>query len=114
MEKKVVQDGLRRAVLAVLLIIGVALTLNTALAAQSVTLQWNPSTDPSVTGYNIYYGAASRTYTNKIDVGNTTNATISGLVEGVTYYFAATAYNILGAESDYSAEVSYTVPLPAG
>jgi hypothetical protein len=114
MEKIFVRDAVRRAVLSILLIIGVALTLNSAFAAQSVTLEWNPSTDPSVTGYNIYYGAASRTYTNKIDVGNSTNVTVNGLVEGVTYYFAATAYNILGAESDYSAEVSYTIPVPAG
>ena len=114
MEKIFVRDAVRRAVLSILLIIGVALTLNSAFAAQSVTLEWNPSTDPSVTGYNLYYGAASRTYTNKIDVGNSTNVTVNGLVEGVTYYFAATAYNILGAESDYSTEVSYTVPVPAG
>ena len=72
MEKKVVQDAVRRAVLAVLLIIGVALPLSSTFAAQSITLQWNPSTDPSVVGYNVYYGVASRTYTNKIDVGNTT------------------------------------------
>ncbi len=77
---------------------------------QSVTLAWNPVTNANVTGYNVYYGSASGNYTNVTSVGNVTNATISGLTEGATYYFAATALNTLGLESTYSTEVSYTVP----
>jgi hypothetical protein len=73
----------------------------------SVTLVWNPSSDPNVTGYNIYHGPASRVYTNRVDVGGATNATVDGLDLGATYFFAATAYNLLGMESDYSSEVSY-------
>jgi len=87
-----------------------ALLHNPVQAGQSVTLAWNRSPDTNVVGYNAYYGVASRTYTNTINLGNTTKATISGLVEGATYYFALTAYNILGLESDYSSEISYTVP----
>jgi hypothetical protein len=77
-----------------------------------VTLTWSPSSDTNVIGYKIYYGAASRTYTNLVNVANTNTATISGLMSGATYYFAATAYGISGVESDYSNECSYTVPLP--
>ena len=79
-------------------------------ATQSVTLVWNPSFDTNVSGYNIYYGVGSRAYTNVVDVGNVLTCTITGLVEGVTYYFAATAYNVLGMESDFSNECAYTVP----
>ena len=75
----------------------------------SVTLVWNANTDPNVAGCNVYYGVASGSYTNMINVGNVTNATISGLVAGVTYYFAATAYDSAGAQSGYSAEVSHMV-----
>jgi hypothetical protein len=82
-----------------------------AFAAGSVTLAWNPSTDPIVAGYNIYYGGASATYTNEIPVGNATNVTISGLVPGATYYFAATTYSAAGVESAFSSEVSCLVPL---
>ncbi|MBI3853350.1 MAG: tandem-95 repeat protein [Verrucomicrobia bacterium] len=78
-----------------------------------MTLAWDPSTDPDVAGYKIYYGVVSRTYTNMVDVGNATNVTISGLIEGTTYYFAATAYNALGMESDFSNETSYSVPTSA-
>jgi hypothetical protein len=106
----VVCRGLRRAVLAVLLVGSLGALQYSTLALQSVSLAWSPSPDTNVVGYRVYYGVASRTYTNMVDVGAATNATISGLVEGSTYYFAATAYNILGLESDYSAEVFYTVP----
>src|SRR5262245_9448350 len=113
MDKYVVLDGLRRAVLPLLLVVNLGIAQNSAFAAQSVTLQWNRSTDPNVVGYNAYYGVATDTYTNRIDAGNTTNVVIGGLIEGTTYYFAVTAYNSLGIESDYSSEVTYSVP-PAG
>ncbi|MGA2243278.1 MAG: fibronectin type III domain-containing protein, partial [Verrucomicrobiota bacterium] len=84
-----------------------------AFATGSVTLAWNACTDPIVVGYNIYYGGASGTYTNEICAGNATNVTISGLAQGTTYYFAATAYSASGIESPFSSEVSYLVPINA-
>ena len=78
------------------------------LAATSVTLAWNPSAGANIAGYKIYYGAASLTYTNTTDVGNLTNATVGNLISGATYFFAATAYDASGLESDYSTEVAYT------
>ena len=77
----------------------------TALAAQ-VPLAWQPSPDAGVAGYKIYYGGASQTYTNSIDVGNVTNGIVTGLAGGTLYYFAATAYGTNGVESDFSNEVS--------
>ena len=77
-----------------------------SFATGSVTLAWYASTNPIVAGYNVYYGGASGSYTNEISVGNATNATISGLVQGVTYYFVATTYTATDVESPYSSEVS--------
>ncbi len=94
-----------------LLLAGVAFLIQSpAFAAQSVTLAWNPSTDPTVIGYDIYYGGASGNYTNTVSAGNATNITVSGLVAGTTYYFAATTYNGMGVQSPFSAEISYFVP----
>jgi len=71
-------------------------------------LWWNPS--PTGVSYNLYYGTASRTYTNEQSVGNVTNATVSGLIPGTTYYFAATAVGATGEESVFSNEFVYSVP----
>ncbi len=81
-----------------------------AFATGSVTLAWNPSTDASVVGYNLYYGSASGVYTTKVTAGNTTQTVISGLADGATYYFAATAYDSSGVESPFSNEALYSVP----
>jgi hypothetical protein len=82
-----------------------------AFATGSVTLVWAACTDPCVVGYNVYYGSASGAYTNEITLGNSTNTTISGLVEGNTYYFAATTYSASGKESPFSTEVPALIPL---
>lgn len=80
-----------------------------ALADQSVALGWNQSSDPTVVGYRIYYGNASRHYTNAVTLGNVTNATIGGLTANTTYYFAATSYTGQNVESSLSVEATYTV-----
>jgi hypothetical protein len=77
----------------------------------TLTLAWDASPDAGVTGYRLYYGVASGQYTNSITVGNTTMATVTNLVKGVTYYFATTAYNASGVESPFSNEVTYTAPV---
>ena len=78
--------------------------------AQSVMLGWQPSPDPNAVGYNIYYGTTSHVYASMISVGNVTNALISGLTGGKTYYFAATTHDNANQESGFSNEASYAVP----
>ncbi|HXP62473.1 MAG TPA: MBG domain-containing protein, partial [Dongiaceae bacterium] len=73
-------------------------------------MSWNPSTNTDVVGYNLYYGGASQTYTNMASVGDSTNATITGLIAGDEYFFAATAVDSVGLESVFSSEYSYQVP----
>ena len=75
-------------------------------------MAWNQSTDPTVAGYNLYYGEASGALTNEISAGAATNATVPGLIPGTTYYFAATTYSFTGVESAFSSEVTFTVPTP--
>ncbi len=84
----------------------------TSLATPSITLAWDPSADPTVVGYKVYYGVASQNYTNSVSAGSATTLTVSNLTLGVTYYFAATAYDTNGIESDYSSEVSGGVSSP--
>jgi hypothetical protein len=80
-----------------------------SFAAQA-TLAWNPNTETDLAGYKIHYGTASGSYTVHLDVHNVTTYTVTGLTDGQTYYFAASAYNASGSESGYSNQVSYPAP----
>jgi len=96
------------------LVAGIALTLHCAttnIAGANITLAWDPSAEPDVAGYRVHYGHSSRTYPFVVDAGNATTQVINDLQEGVTYYFAVTAYNVAGSESDFSGETGYAVPL---
>ncbi|HVV00866.1 MAG TPA: fibronectin type III domain-containing protein, partial [Verrucomicrobiae bacterium] len=79
-------------------------------AAGAVTLAWDASTSTNVAGYRIYCGPSSGNYTNFTSPGKVTSTTISNLVDGGTYYFAATAYDTYGQESDFSTELQVTLP----
>ena len=80
--------------------------------APTVSLAWNKSPDASVVGYNLYYGVASGSYTNIINVGSATNTTVVLPARGVTFFFAVTAYTLAGLESAFSNEVNYAPPNP--
>jgi uncharacterized protein (TIGR02597 family) len=81
-------------------------------AAQSVSLAWD--TESGVAGYRLHYGTASGIYTQTVDVGDTTTATVSSLTPGLTYYFVVTAYNVAGLESLPSNQVSFLATANAG
>jgi hypothetical protein len=86
-----------------------ALPLASAHAA-SIDLEWDPNIEPELAGYKIHWGPSSGVYTSSKDVGNNTSATITGLDEGKTYYFAATAYDGDGNESGFSNQIAFTIP----
>ncbi len=75
-----------------------------------VRLAWDPSPDADVTGYRLYWGVQSGTYVGMHDVGGTTTTSAGWLADDTTYFFAVTAYNSSGLESDFSNEVEYTTP----
>jgi len=89
----------------------VLIVLPVAAHGAEVTLAWDANTENDIKGYKIYYGTASRNYSGSIKVGDITQTTISNFQEGLTYYFAATAYDFDDNESAFSEEVIYTIPL---
>ena len=59
--------------------------------AAEVNLAWDASSG-NPTGYRIYYGTSQGSHPHGVDVGNVTEYTLTGLEQGVTYYFVARAY----------------------
>jgi hypothetical protein len=83
-------------------------SLNTAV------LRWDAVTYPSLRGYRVYYSFESFKYIHElgkvIDVGDVTTHKIKGLASGKRYYFAVTAYDAEGEESDSSNVVFKDIP----
>lgn len=79
--------------------------------AGDVHLAWDASISPGVTNYQVYVGSSSRSYGVLIKIGNQSAYTVSGLKPG-TYFFAVTAMDAAGNESDFSNEVSTTIAGP--
>jgi hypothetical protein len=74
-----------------------------------VILAWDPVNEPTLAGYRIHLGSASRSYDQRFEAGKGTTYTLKGLEVGKTYYAAATTVVTSGAESGFSNEVSFTV-----
>jgi hypothetical protein len=84
--------------------------LSSAAQAHSVNLAWEPSPDPNIAGYRVFYGNHSNEYLWHDD------AAVSACQSGVcqisldlpngTWYFAVTARAQSGLESAFSNEVS--------
>ncbi len=101
-----------------ILIISFLILVNSISMAfcQDITLSWDPSPTPEVDGYKVYYkqdnmdfpfdGTGAAEGTSPVDVGNVLSTTLTGLSDGVTYFFSVTAYDNNEAESSYSNIVS--------
>ncbi len=83
--------------------------------AASVTLTWDRNQEPDIAGYKIFYGTTTHNYINSITVNDRANQpltrsyTVTGLQDGVTYYFAIKAFDLAGQQSDFSDEVSIKI-----
>jgi uncharacterized repeat protein (TIGR03803 family) len=73
-------------------------------AAHTVNLSWDPSTSQGIVGYNVYRGPAANGPFTKINTALDPNTayTDTTVQSGQTYYYAATAVDNQGVESDYS------------
>jgi hypothetical protein len=71
--------------------------------ASDAKLAWDAVT-PAPTGYKVYYGTVSGTYTSNFDAGANINTIVTGFTPTVKYYFVIRAYNAAG-ESGNSNEV---------
>ena len=84
----------------------------------SVSLSWQPPTEredgtplTALAGYRLFYGQSSRDYSEEVRIDNpgVTTQLIENLSSG-TWYFAMTAIDADGLESELSAEAIRTIP----
>lgn len=78
--------------------------------ANELTLVWNPSPSPGVTGYAVYWGLSADSCTNRIAVRNVTSVTLVGFRRRVSYHLAVAAYDATGEESPRSNGIQYSRP----
>ncbi len=79
-----------------------------------VDISWAQNREDDIAGYNIYY---SYSYNGKYTmIGSSPNNYFVdyGANNGVTYYYAVTAYDYNGNESELSYDVVYSTPRPEG
>lgn len=83
-----------------------------ACQAEDSNFSWIPNQEADLAGYKIHYGPSPRNYVTTVDCGlpaTGPDGRVAYKVENtpteMTYY-AATAYDLAGNESDYSDEVN--------
>ncbi len=90
-----------------------AIFTSSAFAAEA-TLAWNPNTESDVEGYGVYfsqddpgppYSLFGYVTLNEISDPDNPTFTVTGLETGARYYFAVTAFDTAGNESDFSSSV---------
>jgi hypothetical protein len=93
---------------------GPGVDVGNALITWGTPTQYDNGSDLIVAGYKVYYGTVSGVYTGSINIATNETFDASSLLSGTsgTFFFAITAYDDLGSESDYSAEVSGYISVP--
>lgn len=79
--------------------------------AGQVSLAWDGVA--GATGYRLYYGTASGSYSSNVDAKTATSYTVPNLTDGTKYFFAVQAYNST-TTSGYSNETNTVVGSATG
>lgn len=85
---------------------------STSCYAASVTLEWEAPPKYTPAGYKLYQGTESGVYGEGIDVGNVLTYKVENLENHGSYFWAVSAYDSHGFESDKSNEVFVGGPPP--
>jgi hypothetical protein len=91
------------------LVVGLLAGLAPAAQAGSLTLAWNPNTEPNLGGYIVSYRSEDNAHLGSINVGLVTQATVPNLQSGKKYFLTVLAYSTAGLSGPHSGEVSAIV-----
>jgi hypothetical protein len=88
--------------------------LRTSTGDNFIELFWNSNREPDVDGYNVYVASS---YNGRYTlIGSTYDNYFvdDGAANGSIYYYAVSAYDYDGNESELSTDVAYDIPRPEG
>lgn len=88
--------------------------LNIVNGDNRVDLSWNQNPERDVEGYNVYYAYSYDGKYTLLDHTPNNYYTDYGATNGTTYYYAVTAYDYNGNESDLSYDNANATPRPEG
>jgi len=81
---------------------------------ERVYLQWYPNNEDDLEGYNVYRGYSAVGYYDLIETVSTEYFVDYYVSNGNTYYYAVSAFDVAGNESDLSYDLVYDTPRPEG
>ena len=82
-----------------------------AVAAETLSIQWDPNPEPEVVGYRVFIGSQPDVYDSQVDVGNVTTYNIPAQA-GRRYCFAVAAFYAGPTMGDRSSSVCTDENLP--
>jgi len=88
--------------------------LRTQTGDNFIEIFWNPNPEPNIAGYNVYVSLSFHGQYQRIGSARSSYYLDKGAVNGTTYYYAVTAYDNAGYESELSRDVVYDIPRPEG
>jgi hypothetical protein len=93
-----------------LLCVSGAFAAQVQLAWTAPTLNTDGTLATTLAGYHVSYWPGSASVPQRVDVGNQTGYTLTGLLNGQTYTLAITAYDTAGHDSAYANTLTVTIP----
>jgi hypothetical protein len=88
--------------------------IRTVSLDNAVEIHWIANQETDVAGYNIYVSATFNGRYSLIGSSQSASYVDRGARNGTTYYYAVTAYDYSGNESELSKDVAYDTPRPEG
>ncbi len=79
-----------------------------------VELFWRANPEPDVAGYKVYISSSYSGKYTFLGSARQPHFVDAGAQNGVTYYYAVSAYDVSGNESALSIDVAYDTPRPEG
>jgi hypothetical protein len=88
--------------------------LSSITGDHAVYLRWLDNTDGDIAGYHVYSASCFDCEYDLLGTTTSTEYTVNGLANGETRYYAVSAYDRSGNESDLSYDNVFDTPRPEG